>query len=425
MISALVWPTLGGEVHIPALTRLANDGIWYNAFHTTSICSPTRAALLTGRNHTRAGSGTIAERAVAFDGYTGVIPKTAATIAEVLKEYGYHTSAFGKWHNTSATETTAMGPKDRWPNGYGFEYFYGFLAGETSQYEPRLYENYNTVEPPHDDPSYHLTVDMKEKALAWIDQHQAFSPDKPWLMYWAPGAGHGPHQVSKEWADQYKGQFDDGWDAYRQRVYQRQIDIGIIPKGTKLTPRDPSMASWDVIPEEQRAFQRRLMEDFAGFMEHTDHQIGEMIDGLEQRGLTDNTIIFYIVGDNGSSAEGQQGSISELLAQKMIPNTVEQQMSAMEKLGGLDALGGPKMDNMYHAGWAWAGDTPFKSTKLVAAHLGEPATQWSFLGRRGSGRITRCVNNFTMSSISPQPSMKSWVFHTQRSYMVTHRSRWT
>jgi arylsulfatase len=362
--------TFGGEVHTPALTRLAKEGIRYNAFHTTSICSPTRAALLTGRNHTRVGSGTIAERAVAFDGYTGIIPKTAATMAEVLKEYGYNTSAFGKWHNTPATETTAMGPKDRWPNGYGFEYFYGFLAGETSQYEPRLYENYNTVEPPHDDPTYHLTVDWKEKALAWIDQHQAFSPDKPFLMYWAPGAVHGPHHVFKEWADKYKGKFDDGWDAYRQRVYRRQIDLGVIPQGTKLTERDPSMASWDDIPEEQRAFQRRLMEVFAGFMEHTDHQIGEMIDGLEQRGLKENTIIFYIVGDNGSSAEGQQGSISELLAQNMIPNTVEQQISAMEKLGGFDALGGPKMDNMYHAGWAWAGDTPFKSTKLVAAHFG-------------------------------------------------------
>ncbi len=362
--------TFGGEVHTPTLTKLATEGIRYNAFHTTSICSPTRAALLTGRNHTRVGSGTIAERAVAFDGFTGIMPKTAATMAEVLKEYGYKTSAFGKWHNTPATETTAMGPKDRWPNGYGFEYFYGFMAGETSQYEPRLYENYNTVEPPHDDPAYHLTVDMKEKALAWIDQHQAFAPDKPFLMYWAPGAVHGPHHVFKEWADKYKGKFDDGWDAYRQRVYQRQIDMGVIPQSTILTERDPSMASWDSIPEEQRAFQRRLMEVFAGFMEHTDHQIGEMIEGLEQRGLKDNTIVFYIVGDNGSSAEGQQGSISELLAQNGIPNTIEQQMTTMETLGGLDALGGSKMDNMYHASWAWAGATPFKSTKLVAAHFG-------------------------------------------------------
>jgi arylsulfatase len=362
--------TFGGEVHTPALTRLADEGIRYNAFHTTSICSPTRAALLTGRNHTRVGSGTIAERAVAFDGYTGIMPKTAATVAEVLKEYGYHTSAFGKWHNTPATETTAMGPKDRWPNGYGFEYFYGFLAGETSQYEPRLYENYDTVEPPHDDPEYHLTVDMKEKALAWIDQHQAFTPDKPFFMYWAPGAVHGPHHVFKEWADKYKGKFDDGWDAYRERVYKRQLDLGVIPQGTKLTKRDPTMAAWTDIPEEQRPFQRRLMEVFAGFMEHTDHQIEEMIEGLEKRGLKENTIVIYIVGDNGSSAEGQQGSISELLAQNGIPNTIEQQMTAMDELGGLGALGGPDMDNMYHASWAWAGDTPFKSTKLVAAHFG-------------------------------------------------------
>ena len=307
---------------------------------------------------------------MAFDGYTGIIPKSAATVAEVLKQYGYHTSAFGKWHNTPATETTDMGPKDRWPNGYGFEYFYGFLAGETSQWEPRLFENYNAVEPPHDDPSYHLTVDMKDKALAWIDKHQAFSPDKPFLMYWAPGAVHGPHHVAKEWADKYQGKFDDGWDAYRERVYKRQLQMGIIPDGTQLTERDPTMAAWESIPENQQAFQRRLMEVYAGFMEHTDYQVGEMIDGLEQRGLKENTIVFYIVGDNGSSAEGQQGSISELLAQNGIPNTIDQQLTAMEELGGIDALGGPEMDNMYHAGWAWAGSTPLKSTKLVAAHFG-------------------------------------------------------
>ncbi len=362
--------TFGGEVHTPTLTQLAGEGIRYNAFHTTSICSPTRAALLTGRNHTRVGSGTIAERAVAFDGYTGIIPKTAATMAEVLKEYGYNTAAFGKWHNTPATETTAMGPKDRWPNGYGFEYFYGFLGGETSQWEPRLFQNYDTVEPPHDDPEYHLTVDLKDKALAWVDQHQAFSPDEPFFIYWAPGAVHGPHHIFKEWADRYKGKFNDGWDAYRERTYKRQIQMGIIPPDTKLTQRDPGMASWESIPEEQRAFQSRLMEVFAGFMEHTDQQIGELLNGLAERGLKDNTLVFYIFGDNGSSAEGQQGSISELLAQNGILNTIEQQITALNKLGGIDALGGPKMDNMYHAGWAWAGDTPFRSTKLVAAHFG-------------------------------------------------------
>jgi len=360
----------GGEVRTPTLTRLANEGLRYNSFHTTAICSPTRAALLTGRNHTRVGSGTIAERTVAFDGYTGIMPRSAATVAEVLRNYGYVTSAFGKWHNTPATETTALGPKDRWPNGYGFDYFYGFLAGETSQYEPRLIENYDAVEPPHDNPKYHLTEDMVERALAWLDNRQAYGPDKPFLMYWAPGAAHGPHHIFKEWADKYKGKFDDGWDAYRERVFKRQLDLGIIPKGTKLTSRDSSMQAWADVPEGQRAFQRRLMEVFAGFVEHTDVQVGRLVDGLEQRGLRDNTLIIYIWGDNGSSAEGIHGTISELLAQNGIPNTVEQQMAALDKLGGLAALGSPKTDNMYHAGWAWAGGTPFRSTKLVAAHFG-------------------------------------------------------
>ncbi|WP_246146478.1 sulfatase-like hydrolase/transferase [Rubripirellula lacrimiformis] len=361
--------TFGGEVHTPTMTRLADQGLRYNCFHTTSICSPTRAALLTGRNHTRVSSGTIAERAVAFDGYTGVIPKSAATFAEVLKQYGYHTSAFGKWHNTPATETTAIGPKDRWPNGYGFEHFYGFLAGETSQWEPRLVENYNTIEPPHDD-KYHLTEDLVDQALVWLDDRQAFAPDKPFLMYWAPGAVHGPHHIFSQWADKYKGKFDDGWDAYRDRVHKRQLKMGIIPPGTKLTPRDETMAAWDDIPAAQRDFQRRGMEIFAGFAEHTDTQVGRLVDGLEQRGLRDNTLIFYIWGDNGSSSEGQQGSISELLAQNGIPNTVEQQIAALDKIGGLDALGSPKTDNIYHAGWAWAGSTPFKATKLVASHFG-------------------------------------------------------
>ncbi len=362
--------TFGGEVRTPALGKLANEGLRYNAFHTTAICSPTRAALLTGRNHTRVSSGTIAERAVAFDGYTGVIPKTAATVAEVLKHYGYHTSAFGKWHNTPATETTAIGPKDRWPNGYGFEYFYGFLAGETSQWEPRLVENYDLVEPPHDDPKYHLTEDLVEKALAWLDRLQSFARAKPFFMYWAPGAAHGPHHIFPQWADKYKGKFDDGWDAYRERVYRRQLEMGIIPPGTKLTPRDETMQAWADVPENQRAFQRRGMELFAGFAEHTDVQVGRLVEGLEQRGLRENTLIFYIWGDNGSSAEGQLGSISELLAQNNIPNTVEQQLAALEKIGGLAALGSPKTDNMYHAGWAWAGSTPFKATKLVASHFG-------------------------------------------------------
>lgn len=363
--------TFGGPIHTPTLSRLANNGISYNRFHTTSICSPTRASLLTGRNHTRVGSGTIAERAVNWDGYTGRIPRTSATIAKVLGNYGYKTAAFGKWHNTPATDTTAIGPFALWPTGegIGFDYFYGFLAGETSQWEPRLVENFNAVEPPHDE-TYHLSEDLAGKAISWLRRHRAYAPDKPFLMYWAPGASHGPHHIFKEWADKYKGKFDEGWDAMRERVFKRQQEIGWLPANAKLTPRDKTMASWDSIPASEREFQTRLMEIFAGFTEHVDVQAGKLIDELERLGVRDNTIVLYIFGDNGSSAEGQRGSISELLAQNNIPNTIEQQLSTLKELGGLDALGTPKTDNIYHAGWAWAGSTPFMSTKLVAAHFG-------------------------------------------------------
>jgi arylsulfatase A-like enzyme len=361
--------TFGGPVHTPTLSRLANDGISYNRFHTTSICSPTRAALLTGRNHQRVGSGTIAERAVDWDGYTGVMPMTAATVAEVLRNYGYKTSAFGKWHNTPADQTTAMGPFTYWPTSYGFDYFYGFLAGETSQWEPRLVENTNVIEPPHSE-KYHLTEDMADQALTWLKRHRAFAPDKPFFMYWAPGGAHGPHHVFQEWADKYKGKFDAGWDVMRERTFERQKQLGWIPKDTKLTPRAKNMAAWDSIPQDERAFQLRLMEVFAGFVEHTDAQAGKLVDGLEAMGLRENTVILYVWGDNGSSAEGQNGSISELLAQNGIPNTTKQQLEALDGLGGLKAIGGPLTDNMYHAGWAWAGDTPFQYTKLIASHFG-------------------------------------------------------
>ncbi len=363
--------TYGGPIHTPTLSRIADQGISYNAFHTTAICSPTRAALLTGRNHQRVGSGTIAERAVDWDGYTGVIPRTSATLAKVLGAYGYKTAAFGKWHNTPATETTAMGPFTLWPTGegIGFDYFYGFLAGETSQWEPRLVENLNPVEPPHD-AKYHLSEDLAGRAIAWLRNHRAYAPDRPFLIYWAPGAGHGPHHIFKEWADKSRGEFDDGWDALRERTFERQRELGWIPASARLTPRAGSMPAWDDIPESERPFQRRLMEVFAGFVEHVDVQAGRVIDEIDRLGVLDNTIVLYIYGDNGSSAEGQHGSISELLAQNQIPNTVSQQIEALNRLGGLDALGGPKVDNMYHAGWAWAGDAPFQHTKLIASHFG-------------------------------------------------------
>ncbi len=315
------------------------------------------------------GSGTIAERAVDWDGYVGVIPKSSATVAEVLRQYGYSTAAFGKWHNTPATETTAMGPFDRWPTGYGFEHFYGFMAGETSQWEPRLFRDTSPIEPPHD-PAYHLSADLADQAISWLRQHRAFAPDKPFFLYWAPGAAHGPHHVAKAWADKYRGRFDRGWDAMRERVFARQKERGWIPADTELTARDPTMPGWADIPEGQRAFQLRLMEVFAGFVEHVDTEAGRVIDELDRQGLRENTLVFYIFGDNGSSAEGQNGTISELLAQNQIPSTIDQHLAALERLGGLEALGGPEVDNMYHAGWAWAGGTPFHHTKLVASHFG-------------------------------------------------------
>lgn len=365
--------TYGGEINTPNLDRVANMGISYNRFHSTAMCSPSRASLLTGRNHTVVGNGQIAELANDWDGFSGTIPKSSATVAEVLKAYGYNTSAFGKWHNTPAELTTSKGPFDYWPTGYGFEYFYGFLAGEASQYEPHMVRNTTVVQHPettqgHD--YYHLTEDITEDAIKWLREQQAFSPDKPFLMYWAPGAVHGPHHVAKEWADKYKGKFDDGWDEYRKRAFKRQKELGWIPQDAKLTKRNETMKGWDEIPESERAFQSRLMEVFAGYAEHTDHNVGLLIDEIEKQGKLDNTLIFYIWGDNGSSAEGQNGTISELLAQNGIPTAIQQHIDALDKLGGLDVLGSPKTDNMYNAGWAWAGSTPYKSTKLVAAHFG-------------------------------------------------------
>jgi arylsulfatase A-like enzyme len=363
--------TFGGEVHTPTMDRIVGEGIAYNRFHTTAMCSPTRACLLTGRNHHRVASGQIAELANDWDGYAGTIPKSSALAAEVLRDYGYGTCAFGKWHNTPAMETTAAGPFENWPTNMGFEYFYGFLAGEASQYEPNLVRNTTSVLPPRSaEEGYHLSEDLADDAIGWLRRHKAFQADKPFYMYWASGAIHGPHHIMKEWADKYKGKFDDGWDAYRERVFHRAKAKGWIPAEAQLTPRDPTMAAWESIPEDEKPFQRRLMEVAAGFTEHVDVQVGRLIDEIDALGYGENTLIFYVWGDNGSSSEGQNGTISELLAQNGIPSTVKQHIAALDELGGLDALGTPLTDNQYHAGWAWAGSTPYKGTKLLASHLG-------------------------------------------------------
>lgn len=362
---------LGGAVATPTLERIRNEGLGFNRFHTTAMCSPTRASLLTGRNHHRVGSGQIAELANDWDGYSGHIPKSSATIAEVLRNYGYSTGAWGKWHNTPAEETTVAGPYDRWPTGYGFEYFYGFLAGEASQYEPNLVRNTTSVLPPKTpEEGYHLSEDIADDAIGWLHNHKALSPDKPFFMYWATGAIHGPHHIMKEWADKYEGAFDDGWDAYREKALEGAKAAGWVPQDAQLTPRPDNLQGWDEIPEDQKPFQARLMEVCAGFGEHADVQAGRLVDTLEELGYAENTLVVYIWGDNGSSGEGQNGTISELLAQNMIPTTIDQHIAALDELGGLDALGTPATDNQYHAGWAWAGSTPYQGMKLMASHLG-------------------------------------------------------
>ncbi len=365
--------TYGGLVNTPNLSRVAGTGISYNQFHSTAMSSPTRASLLTGRNHTRVGNGQIAEWANDWDGYSGVIPKTSATLPEVLRNYGYATAAFGKWHNTPALHISQTGPFDFWPTGYGFEHFYGFLSGESIQYEPTLVHNTSYVKklPKTPEEGYHLTDDLADNLIDWLRDQKSISPEKPVFMYWAPGAAHGPHQVQKQWADKYKGKFDKGWDEYRKTVFENQKKLGFVPKNTKLTERPETLASWESIPKDQRAFQARLMEVFAGFAEHADYNAGRILDEIDRLGMTDNTLVFYIWGDNGSSAEGQNGSISELLAQNQIPSKIEDHIRVLnEYLGGLDAIGSPKTDNIYHAGWAWAGSTPFKGTKLLASYFG-------------------------------------------------------
>jgi len=289
---------------------------------------------------------------------------------QILGAYGYISGAFGKWHNTPTTDVTPTGPFDQWPTGVGFDYFYGFIAGESSQYEPELFENTLAIPTPRKK-DYHLTEDLADHAIKFMRNERMSHPDKPFLLYFAPGAVHGPHQVNKKWAEKYKGKFDKGWEELRKETFERQKKMGIIPENAKLTDIDPTMQKWSDIPEDERTFQTRLMENYAGFLEHTDVQYGRIVDELERLGIKDNTLIIYINGDNGSSAEGIKGSISELLAQNNMPSTTKQQLEVLNKeYGGLDALGGPLLEPIYHSGWAWAGSTPFKGTKLVAAYFG-------------------------------------------------------
>lgn len=360
--------SFGGAIPTPTMDRVAKNGLQYTQFHTTALCSPTRAALLTGRNHHSVGTGVIGELGTGFPGYSGEIPNSAATFAKILQEYGYATAWFGKNHNVPDWETSMVGPFDHWPQALGFDYFYGFVGGDTDQYSPALVENTTRLEPPQtnaDGSPYHLSTDLADHAISYIRQVKAIAPDKPFFAYLAPGATHAPHQVPQEWSDKFKGQFDMGWDQYREMTFARQKQLGVIPADTQLTPRPDSLPAWDSLsPEEQKVY-ARMMELFAGFTAQVDHEVGRVVDAIDELGELDNTLVIYIAGDNGSSAEG---GLEGLLNENAVFNAIAEPLDM--KLAAVDDLGGPKYFNHFPAGWAWAMDTPFQWTKQIASHFG-------------------------------------------------------
>lgn len=354
----------GGGVPSPNVEKLAAQGLLYTRFHTTALCSPTRAALLTGRDHHVAGTGVITELATGYDGYTTIIPKSAGTVSEILRQNGYATAWIGKNHNTPAWETSEVGPFDHWPSGFGFDYFYGFNSGDTSQFEPVLFENRNRV-PRSADPNYHLSTDLADHAISWMQRAKAIDPARPFFLYVAPGATHTPHMAPKEWLDKYKGQFDSGWDRYREMTFERQKKLGVIPQNTKLTPRPESLPAWDSLNANQKRLYSRMMELFAGFGAHCDYEMGRVLDAVATLPDAGNTLIIYILGDNGSSAEGGfDGVANELAAFNGVFEPLEKTLKV------IDELGGPKHYNHFPAGWAWAMDTPFQWTKQIASHFG-------------------------------------------------------
>ena len=358
--------TFGGLIPTPKLDELARRGLKFNRFHTTAICGPSRAALLTGRNHHECGNGFLMEWATGFPSYSTMLPKSTATIGEILKGNGYTTWWFGKNHNTPDWETTVAGPFDRLPSGMGFDYFYGFNAGETHQFYPVVFENTTPVEPDKTpEEGYHFMTDMTDRAISRMKLSKSVAPDKPFFMYFAPGAMHAPHHVTKEWRDRFKGKFDMGWDEYRRIVYQNQLEKGIIPPGTQLTERPDWVEAWEELNPEQKLLYTKLFENFAGYFAFTDHEVGRLLDAVQELPDAENTMVIYIVGDNGASSEGgMDGTLNEIRNLNGLTTPIE------DILKNLDKLGGPESEPHYPVGWAWAGNTPFQWVKQVASHLG-------------------------------------------------------
>jgi arylsulfatase A-like enzyme len=359
----------GGPCRTPTAERLAAGGLRFNRFHTTALCAPTRQALLTGRNHHSVGMGSITETATSAPGNSSLRPNTKAPLAMTLKLNGYSTAQFGKCHEVPVWQSSPMGPFDAWPSGGGgFESFYGFIGGENNQWDPALYDGTTPVEPPATpEEGYHLTEDLADHCVSWMRQQKALMPDKPFFVYFAPGATHAPHHVPKEWADRYTGQFDEGWDVHRARTFARQKELGVIPADADVPVRHAEIPAWDDMPDELKPVLAREMEVYAGFLEHTDHHVGRVIDAIDDLGILDDTIIYYIIGDNGASAEGTlNGAFNEManfngMAELETPEFM---------VSKIDEFGSPSSYNHYAVGWAWAMNSPFQWTKQVASHWG-------------------------------------------------------
>ncbi|MCP3469999.1 arylsulfatase [Bradyrhizobium sp. CCGUVB1N3] len=356
----------GGPIQTPNFQRVADNGLRYNMYHTTALCSPTRAALITGRNHHSVASGVITEFATGFPGYNSLVPKSAGSVGAVLRENGYNTSWFGKMHNVPDWMSSQAGPFDLWPNGLGFEHFYGFIGGDSDQWHPALYENMTPIEPYLGNPNYILDIDLADKAIAWMRMQHALAPTKPWLVYYATGTAHAPHHAPKDWIAKYKGQFDRGWDKVREETLARQIKLGVVPANTKLTARPEQLPAWDSLSADQKRLYARMMEVYAGALSHADYNIGRLLDAVEQSGQMDNTLVIFMMGDNGASAEGSlQGTTNEVAT---AGNGVTESLPFL--LSMIDELGGPLTYNHYPVGWAHAMDTPMQWTKQIASHLG-------------------------------------------------------
>ena len=413
----------GGVVNTPTADRLAKGGLRFNRFHTTALCSPTRAALLSGRNHHTVGMGGVTEIATSAPGYNSMRPNTCAPLAEILKLNGYSTAQFGKCHEVPVWQTSPMGPFDAWPTGGGgFEHFYGFMGGETNQWAPSLYRDTVPIEPEKTaDEEYHFTTDMTEQAIAWMRQQKALMPDKPFFVYFAPGATHAPHHVPKAWADRYKGRFDKGWDALREEIFDRQKKAGVIPNDAELTARPAAIPAWADMPNELKPVLARQMEVYAGFLEHVDHHVGLLVDALQDLAILDDTLIYYIIGDNGASAEG---TVNGTFNETFLFNGVPQLETAEFMASRIDKFGGPEAYNHYAVGWAHAMDTPYQWTKQVASHWGGTRNgtiiHWpGVIKQRG-----RSATSSTTSSTWRRQSSRSRGYQSRRSSMASNSIRW-